>query len=161
MMLRLPVAGLLAGLLFAVSAPFAAPRAAYACMCLAPLVETSFSNADAVFLGTALAEINDAGHVITIFEVERIWKGGPRVAAQVWGSSIGIMTSCDINFHRSWRYAVFAYEIPAGQYVGDRSGVLRASYCGTTRELREVRELGVGLPVQAVRATLAVFGFGR
>jgi hypothetical protein len=157
---------LLAALLAPALALALRPDGASACLCVAPMEETAWEDATSVFEGAAIARFDQAGKRITVFEVQRVWKGHPRLLALVWGtfSDPSVGTSCDVGFTLGQTYRVYAHPTDFGAGPDDPPALLRAGYCGTQLKrsaLALPERAGDGVSMVAVRAAFAVFGLSR
>ncbi len=127
----------------------------YACSCARPqTVEAQFSRSEAVFAGRALdvkeqRTLNGSMTKSALFEVSRIWKGGPESQIIIHTGSGG--GDCGINFENGKDYLVYAQ--PSTMY-GDKE-LLVTIICDRTVALDQAQEdlavLGEGkIPTEQV-----------
>jgi hypothetical protein len=133
-----------------------------ACSCLAASLEDHASYADRVFQGTAVWSSNQEGGRVTLFQVERAWKGQPRLSAYLFGSP---GNSCYFHFEVGQSYIAFAEDYEEWEYAEWPQGMSRTANCIGTHPYDPDSgfddRLRAGVPLEPVRLALATFGFGR
>ena len=116
------------------------PSIVYACSCAEPVtVEVEFNRSEAVFTGRVLEvreqkNLKGAMTKAALFEVSRIWKGGPESQIIVHTGSGG--GDCGYHFEEGKEYIVYAH--PSTMY-GNKE-LLVTIICNRTNELAGAQE---------------------
>jgi hypothetical protein len=109
--------------------------AAHACSCRAISPEEGFDRAQYVFTG----KIVKAEHHIWLVDVERVWKGGEKLARTVELMDVYAGVDCEFFFKLGERYLIFAILAKGG-----RKRFYHPQVCNWTRPVRSTRVLAEG-----------------
>jgi hypothetical protein len=160
----LRLAGLVAVvLLVAAALPFPGARPAAACSCAVGTYEEQAERAHLVFEGVALEVQGTQGGRLgryVLFEVDRVWKGGPHLRVSLWTAADE--AQCGVDIDAGEDFLVFAR---VGGYVGGSAAMgygAHTSLCSGSHQAPAHAEfaadMGQGTPVEPVRLALAVVG---
>lgn len=122
--------GWLAGLLILLTA---GAGAAHACACESISPAQGFARAQYVFTGKV---VDVTGHTWTV-DVDRVWKGADKLAAQVRLLDVYNGIDCEFYFEPGRAYLFFADVAKSSRYV-----YYQPEVCNWTRALRSARVTG-------------------